>query len=154
MDSPTSAKPMRIDSASTKPLPSKKRVSRACDECRLHKARCDGSKTCETCFRYDRGQTCSRNLPRPQVLLTSSQSAVTIFFLPSARDPPQGSGYWSTVWPRQGNVSATCRNSCQTTTLRSLMRPWLLSPISSLPSPLLRLPSSLRPLRIPLRLRA
>lgn len=40
----------------------RKRVKRACDECRVHKARCDGKLSCETCTRYDRSSCLAEQL--------------------------------------------------------------------------------------------
>lgn len=36
-------------------MQTRKRVSRACDECRVRKARCDGIDPCEACQRRSRG---------------------------------------------------------------------------------------------------
>lgn len=37
-------------------MQTRKRVSRACDECRVRRARCDGIDPCEACQRRGRGE--------------------------------------------------------------------------------------------------
>lgn len=61
--------PNRLPILNKAPL-ARKRVARACDECRLHKAKCNAADPCETCTRYDRGKF----MPRPRLHLSPSEA--------------------------------------------------------------------------------
>ena len=63
-DDPTSPSPVQAAAASSSqgskvppPLQKRRRVTRACDECRRKKIKCDGKQPCTHCTVYSYGQS-------------------------------------------------------------------------------------------------
>lgn len=51
--------------APSQPIQKRRRVTRACDECRRKKIKCDGKQPCTHCSVYSYGTHCAVDLSRP-----------------------------------------------------------------------------------------
>jgi len=99
------------------------RVSRACDECRLRKTRCDGRQPCAGCQTFERRKRARLLIKTHFIELIVRQTVPSIST--KAANPLNELEYWRIVSAGRTCTSKSCKRNCRGTS-RSMLMPFSL----------------------------